>query len=279
MAAVLDWIDPTFHATEVVLTALVVLVLTHSVLRASPGATRERIRSKGLAAAFRKSAATNTVAALIALEAVLVGPDLDLADLGLRPVTVSDILIALGLPAAAAGTAAVLTIRAGGIGPDEDPLSFLRPATPAERRWAAVGAVAAGAGEEIVFRGLFIAAGTGMLGLPVWAAAVLAVLLFGAGHRYQGVRGMITTAGAAVVFTTLYALIGNLIVPIALHITIDLVSLLLVPGLLARQSEPPQTDTPQTDTPQPETPQPETPQTETSEAEAPQPAAPGVTPE
>jgi uncharacterized protein len=238
MTAVLDWIDPTFHATEVILTALVLLVLAYSVLRASPAGMRERIKAKGLVPAFRRSAATNTLAALIALEAVLVGPGLDLADLGLRPVTVGDVLVALGLPAAAAGTAAILAIRSGGIGPDEDPLSFLRPTTPAERRWAAAGAVAAGTGEEIVFRGLFIAAGTGVLGLPVWAAAVLAVVLFGAGHRYQGVRGMLTTGGAAVVFTTLYALTGNLIVPIALHITIDLVSLLLVPALLARQATP-----------------------------------------
>ncbi|MDG6109765.1 CPBP family intramembrane metalloprotease [Dactylosporangium aurantiacum] len=234
----LAWIDPTFHATEVVLTALVVLVLTASVVRASPGRMRERIRTRGLAAAFRRSAATNTLAALIALEAVLVGPDLDLADLGLRPVTVGDVLIALGLPAAAAATAALLTIRAGAIDPAEDPLAFLRPATPAERRWAAVGALAAGAGEEIVFRGLFIAAGTAT-GLPPWAAAALSAVLFGLGHRYQGVRGMIVTTGAAVVFTTLYALTGNLIVPIALHATVDLVSLLLVPALLARQAKRP----------------------------------------
>ncbi|WP_460494569.1 lysostaphin resistance A-like protein [Dactylosporangium cerinum] len=234
----LDWVDPTFHATEVILTALVVLILAVSVLRASPAGMRARISSKGLAAAFRRSTATNTLAALIALEAVLVGPGLDLADLGLRPVTAGDVLIALGLPAAAAGTAAVLAIRSGGISPDDDPLSFLRPATPSERRWAAAGAVAAGTGEEIVFRGLFIAAGTGVLGLPVWAAAVLAVILFGAGHRYQGLRGMLTTGAAAVVFTVLYALTGNLIVPIALHITVDLVSLLLVPALLARNGAP-----------------------------------------
>ena len=238
MTAVLAWIDPTFRATEVVLTALVVLVLTASVLRASPGGMRERIRTKGLAAAFRRSAATNTLAALIALEAVLVGPGLDLADLGLRPVTVGDVLIALGLPAAAVATAALLTIRAGALDPGDDPLSFLRPATGAERRWAAIGALAAGTGEEIVFRGLFIAAGTSVLGLPVWAAAILAVVLFGLGHRYQGLRGIITTGGAAVVFTALYALTGNLIVPIALHVTIDLVSLLLVPALLARHAAP-----------------------------------------
>ncbi len=77
-----------------------------------------------------------------------------------------------------------------------------------------------------------------MLGLPVWAAAILAVVLFGLGHRYQGLRGIITTGGAAVVFTALYALTGNLIVPIALHVTIDLVSLLLVPALLARHAAP-----------------------------------------
>lgn len=251
MTAVLDWIDPTFRATEVVLTGLVLLVLAASVLRASPARIRERIRTRGLAAAFRRSAATNTVAALIALEAVHVGAGLDLADLGLRPVTLGDVLIALGLPAAAAGTAAALATtsrktasgRPGtdGIAPGEsgdDPLAFLRPATRVERWWAALAAVTAGTGEEIVFRGLFIAAGTGVLGLPTWAAAVLSAVLFGAGHRYQGLRGMITTGCAAVVFTVLYALTGNLLVPIALHVTIDLVSLLLVPALLARRASP-----------------------------------------
>jgi membrane protease YdiL (CAAX protease family) len=252
---VLDWIDPTFRAAEVTLTVLALLVLTATVLRASPERMRARIAAHGLVPAFRRSAATNTLTALLALETVWLG--LDPADLGLRPVTLADALIALALPAAAAGTAAFLAYRAGaapgqGQAPDqapdqapgqgggsvedpvEDPLSFLRPSTPAERRWAAAAALAAGIGEEIVFRGLLIAAGVGILGLPAWAAAVLAALLFGVGHRYQGLRGMIVTTCAAVVFTTLYALTGNLLVPIALHITVDLVSLLLVPALLDR---------------------------------------------
>ncbi|MGI5178083.1 CPBP family intramembrane glutamic endopeptidase [Dactylosporangium sp. CA-152071] len=232
----LDWIDPTFRATEVILTVLVIAVLTVTVLRASPDRMRARIAAGGLVTAFRRSAATNTLTALIALEAVLVGPGLTLTDLGLRPVTLGDAAIALALSAAAAGTAAVLTVRAGPIDPDDDPLAFLRPTTPLERRWAAAGAVAAGTGEEIVFRGLFIAAGVGVLGLPAWAAAVLSALLFGLGHRYQGLRGVVATTGAAVVFTVLYALTGNLLVPIALHITVDLVSLLLVPMLLARRA-------------------------------------------
>ncbi|MFF5226876.1 CPBP family intramembrane glutamic endopeptidase [Dactylosporangium sp. NPDC000521] len=232
----LDWIDPTFHAAEVILTVLVLAVLTVTVLRAAPDRMRARIAAGGLVAAFRRSAATNTLTALIALEAVLVGPGLALADLGLRPVTLGDAATALTLSAAAAGTAAVLTVRAGPLGPDDDPLAFLRPTTPSERRWAAAGAVAAGTGEEIVFRGLFIAAGTGVLGLPAWAAAALSAVLFGLGHRYQGLRGVVATTGAAVVFTALYALTGNLLVPITLHITVDLVSLLLVPALLARRA-------------------------------------------
>ncbi|MET7426577.1 CPBP family intramembrane glutamic endopeptidase [Dactylosporangium sp. NPDC005555] len=244
MTAVLDWIDPTFHATEVILTALVLVVLTATVLRGSPEQMKARIAARGLVPAFRRSAATNTLSALIALEAVHLGAGLDLTDLGLRPITVGDVLIALLLPAAAAGTAALLAVRAADPerGDDEDdgeesaddPLAFLRPRTPAERRWAVVAAVAAGAGEEIVFRGLLIAAGAGILGLPLWAAAVLAAVLFGAGHRYQGIRGVIVTTGAAAVFTALYALTGNLLLPIVLHATVDLVSLLLVPALLRR---------------------------------------------
>ena len=52
-------------------------------------------------------------------------------------------------------------------------------------------AVTAGVCEEIVFRGLLIAVGVHVLGLPLPVAAGLALALFAIGHLYQGPRGMI----------------------------------------------------------------------------------------
>lgn len=79
-------------------------------------------------------------------------------------------------------------------------VSPMYPAT-ARERWLATGvAISAGVTEEIKYRGLFVAAGVGVVHLPLWAAVLASSVVFGFAHRYQGSRGMIGTGFLGLVF-------------------------------------------------------------------------------
>ena len=100
--------------------------------------------------------------------------------------------------------------------------SALIPTTTQERLiWAAV-AISAGICEEIVFRGWLLSTLHSALRLDGTALVLVAAVLFGLAHSYQGITGMILTAFAGAVFCALYVATGSLLVPIALHILIDL---------------------------------------------------------
>ncbi|MFC9976308.1 CPBP family intramembrane glutamic endopeptidase [Spirillospora sp. NPDC127200] len=106
----------------------------------------------------------------------------------------------------------------------------LLPRTPGER-WAGLGmAVTAGVCEEIVYRGMLIALGVGVLGLPVKAAAALALAVFAVGHLYQGWRNVLMVALPGYALTMLYLSTGSLLVPILVHIAIDVRGLVLTPA-------------------------------------------------
>jgi uncharacterized protein len=51
---------------------------------------------------------------------------------------------------------------------------------------------------------------------------LVAAACFGLAHFYQGATGMIGTAFAGVLFTFLYVQSGSLLLPILMHILIDL---------------------------------------------------------
>lgn len=104
------------------------------------------------------------------------------------------------------------------------------PATARERWLATAVSITAGVTEEITYRGLFIAAGVGLLHVPAWLAAVLSAAVFGVGHRYQGVRGMIGTGVLGLVFAALYLVSGNLLIPIVMHVLIDVLALVVAPA-------------------------------------------------
>ncbi|ASU86401.1 hypothetical protein CDO52_23520 [Nocardiopsis gilva YIM 90087] len=112
--------------------------------------------------------------------------------------------------------------------PGAEVIEALTPHTAAERRLAAALAVTAGVGEELLYRGLFIALGVSF-GLPVWAAAIISCVLFAIAHLYQGWWGLVGPGLVGVLFTVVYLGTGSLIIPILLHILID-VRGLLFPG-------------------------------------------------
>lgn len=105
----------------------------------------------------------------------------------------------------------------------------MHPRTATERWWALGMAVTAGICEEVVYRGFLIAVGVGVLGLDLHVAAGAALLLFVLGHLYQGWQALLPVFAAGYALTYLYVTTGSLLAPIALHIAIDVVAMVIVP--------------------------------------------------
>jgi membrane protease YdiL (CAAX protease family) len=106
----------------------------------------------------------------------------------------------------------------------------LLPRTRAERRLFTVVGVTAGVCEEWLYRGFFLAVVAAVAGgLPTPALVAVAALAFGVAHAYQGVAGVLTTGVLGGVLAALYLDTGSLLLPVVLHVLIDL-RFLLVPA-------------------------------------------------
>lgn len=96
------------------------------------------------------------------------------------------------------------------------------PHTPGELKLFLGLSLAAGVGEEIVFRGYLLPYFDSLVG-P--AGAVLAsTLLFGLGHAYQGAGGIIRTGAVGLLLAGAYLATGSLLAPVLLHVVIDAAS-------------------------------------------------------
>lgn len=181
---------------------------------------------------FRLTIGTQWVWMALVLLAVAVAPALPARDLGVRPPRADPLVFALVGVLALSVLASVFlrrsAARRGAPAPVPDNIAVLLPRTTAERRYAAAVAVTAGVCEEVLYRGFFIAAGTGPAHLPLVAAAAVSVAAFALAHAYQGVRQVLTIAVLAFVFTVLYLRSGSLLLPVLVHVLIDLNGLLLV---------------------------------------------------
>jgi membrane protease YdiL (CAAX protease family) len=123
------------------------------------------------------------------------------------------------------------------------------PRTRGELPYGAGLAIQAGVIEELLFR----------VGLPALVFAVTgdaivafagAMLVFGLLHLYQGPLGIGLSVILGAVFTLLYVVSGSILVPMVLHLIIDLRSLVLIPVLLGgvlRRPAPPAPATPSAD--------------------------------
>jgi membrane protease YdiL (CAAX protease family) len=103
-------------------------------------------------------------------------------------------------------------------------LRTVLPATPREARAFSAAAITAGICEEVLYRGYLL-----WYLLSLWPgrlaiAAAAAILIFGVGHAYQGVRGIVNTAIAGSVFMAMYLVTGSLLAPMVLHAALDLVN-------------------------------------------------------
>ncbi|MBX2797131.1 MAG: CPBP family intramembrane metalloprotease [Myxococcales bacterium] len=148
--------------------------------------------------------------------------------LGLRPVVV-DAWLGWGTLLAVAGllpTAVQLalvsrrpSLRASLRAQFRDLAMFI-PRTAAQQRWFHGVALTAGICEELLYRGFLIAC------LSTWTtdvvAMLLAALLFGAVHLYQGPAKALQIVGIGVWMGSLYLLTGALWLPMLTHAVLDL---------------------------------------------------------
>jgi membrane protease YdiL (CAAX protease family) len=104
----------------------------------------------------------------------------------------------------------------------------LLPRTRAELSYGVGLALSAGIFEEVLFRLGLPALLFGILGLGPLSFVVAAVL-FGMLHLYQGPLGILFAALLGLVFAALYVLTGSIAAPIVLHTLVDLRSLVLIP--------------------------------------------------
>ncbi len=101
-------------------------------------------------------------------------------------------------------------------------IDYLMPKTPSQRVQFLLVSFTAGICEEVIFRAFAIHYLAALLpGVSIWLCVVLAALLFGLIHIGQGARGFISTGVLGALFGVLYVALGNLLVPIVLHIALD----------------------------------------------------------
>ena len=107
------------------------------------------------------------------------------------------------------------------------------PQSGAERAWFALVALTAGVCEEILYRGFLPWFVDAHLGVP-GAGYVVAAIVFGLGHAYQGKDGMVVTAVLGLFFGSVAFFVRSLVPGQLLHVAIDLVNGIAVGATLER---------------------------------------------
>lgn len=122
------------------------------------------------------------------------------------------------------------TVGDGGVDaiPAVGDIRSLLPRVRAELKYGVGLGLSAGIFEELLFRLGLPALLFGILGLgPL--SFVIAALIFGMLHLYQGPLGILFAALLGLVFAALYVLTGSIAAPIVLHALVDLRTLVLIP--------------------------------------------------
>ena len=110
-------------------------------------------------------------------------------------------------------------------------LSFLIPATTEERRWWCLLCITAGICEELLYRGFLLRyLHSEPFHLSVNWALVVASIIFGIGHLYQGVKPALGTVVMGFALGAVFVATGSLLIPIIVHAFLDLRVLVLLPA-------------------------------------------------
>lgn len=112
-------------------------------------------------------------------------------------------------------------------------IASLLPRNRPELRWGAALSVNAGIVEEALFRLALPALLVVVTGEPI-SAFVLAALIFGALHAYQGWVGVVATSVVGLLFTVLYVLSGSIVLVMLVHALFDLRTLVVIPVAVYR---------------------------------------------
>jgi membrane protease YdiL (CAAX protease family) len=107
----------------------------------------------------------------------------------------------------------------------------LLPRNWAEIAHAAIMSLNAGFSEELYFRLLLPLLLATLIGHAI-PAFVLATILFGLAHIYQGLIGVIATTVVGLVMVVIYMLTATIWAPIAAHAFMDLLGLVIRPSLM-----------------------------------------------
>jgi len=117
-------------------------------------------------------------------------------------------------------------------------IAALLPRNRPELGWGALLSVNAGVVEEALFRLALPALLVMVTGEPI-SAFVLAALVFGALHAYQGWVGVLATSVVGVLFTVLYVVSGSIVLAMLVHALFDLRTLVVIPAAVYRVHEVP----------------------------------------
>ena len=197
-----------------------------------PLLNRERIERLS---AYVGSILTLTVLATAALILGALGPGLEA--MGLAPVFDAQALRTTGLLAVGI-TVLGLVFGLGGevFGlAESELLEELIPRNGREKGLFVLLSVAAGVGEEVVYRGWLISILAPVFDGP-WMAALVSSMAFSLLHSYQGPVGILRSGLMGFLFAAAFIVEGSLWPLIAVHVGVDLVSgLILGPRMLAAQ--------------------------------------------
>lgn len=105
-------------------------------------------------------------------------------------------------------------------------MRFMLPVTRRERQWWILVSLSAGVCEEILYRGFamhyFLGSLSAAIPLGMVGAWLMSSLFFGLAHTYQGVAGIVRSALGGLMLGLIAILSGGLLLPIVLHLVLDL---------------------------------------------------------
>lgn len=106
---------------------------------------------------------------------------------------------------------------------------YFFPATWTERRWWVFVCITAGVCEETLYRGFLLHyLHTFPWALNLTLALLISSVIFGLGHLYLGIGGVIGMTISGLIFGLLFILTGSLLLPMILHAALDLRMLVIL---------------------------------------------------
>lgn len=100
--------------------------------------------------------------------------------------------------------------------------SEILPVTEKEKRLWNYVSITAAITEELIYRGFLLFAIAYLFPqLSIWVVMLLASVVFGLAHTYQGVTGVLKTSVVGLIFSVLYVSFGSILPLIVLHFLID----------------------------------------------------------